>query len=88
VTSKLYVPFLIPLKYVVLTRALKTNVLITADGTAVISDFGASHTLGGPYVGDLPCTNNHPPEFLRGDTPTTASDIWSMACTACEVSQK
>ncbi|MDQ7802995.1 protein kinase [Amycolatopsis sp. A133] len=61
------------------------NVLVTADGTARITDFGVSHALGehpaageGVVVGTLPYLA---PEVARGEAAGLPSDVYSLGAT-------
>jgi len=70
----------------------KDNVLVANDGHAVVCDFGLSQTLGEVWmIGNATTTAAslrwQPPELMLSDEvrPTPLSDIWSFACTACEV---
>ena len=72
----------------------KNNILISGDGQAVLSDFGLSkiiEDLAGPsdYTSDS-CAGPLrwlAPEFMQDESrcPQLASDVWSFACTAYEV---
>ncbi|GAB9475841.1 Serine/threonine-protein phosphatase 6 regulatory ankyrin repeat subunit, partial [Globisporangium polare] len=59
------------------------NVLIGADGTSKITNFGLSSILGCAEVQIEPAKQEavhwRSPEYLRGDRPTLASDIYSFA---------
>lgn len=57
------------------------NILVTADGGAILIDFGVA---SGPGADDLPqphgCTPEYAsPEVLRGEAPTSADDLYSVA---------
>lgn len=62
------------------------NILVTADGTAYLSDFGIAHALRGAaeYAGDFSqwmsrwgTPRYSPPEAWRGETPTPSWDLYS-----------
>ncbi|MCE7903013.1 MAG: serine/threonine protein kinase [Gammaproteobacteria bacterium PRO9] len=57
------------------------NILMTAEGGAILIDFGVA---SGPGADDLPqphgCTPEYAsPEVLRGESPTPADDLYSVA---------
>src|SRR5437868_1543573 len=59
------------------------NVLLDADGRAMLTDFGISATMDG--AGDVVSSSGSPgymaPERLNGRPAGTASDLWSLAAT-------
>jgi serine/threonine-protein kinase len=62
------------------------NVLLDADGNAYLSDFGVSNRLTDPIGRPLSSSLGYlPPEELRGETLTTASDIFSLAVLTFEL---
>jgi len=72
----------------VIHRDLKpSNILITADGTAKILDFGIARLTGATAVGEprvfTPCYAS--PEQFLGPTVSTASDIYSLGAVLYEV---
>ena len=75
----------------ILHRDIKPgNVLVTADGQLKLIDFGIAKALDGDSP-DLtrdaaPMTPRYAsPEQLRGERPTTASDVWQLGALAYEV---
>jgi serine/threonine-protein kinase len=73
----------------VIHRDVKTsNVLLAADGTALLTDFGLAKgraytvlTKPGAVMGTI---DYLAPEILRGEPATPASDIYGLACTLYE----
>ena len=61
------------------------NILVRADGVAKISDFGIARPDGDPALTQTNLFVGTPsylsPEAARGDTPTAASDVWSLGAT-------
>ncbi|WP_297372385.1 serine/threonine-protein kinase [Cryobacterium sp.] len=61
------------------------NILITADGSAMISDFGISHALGDPTITATGLIHGTPaylaPEVARGQESKFASDVYSLGST-------
>ncbi|WP_461474142.1 serine/threonine-protein kinase [Microbacterium sp. HJ5] len=61
------------------------NILITADGSAMISDFGISHALGDATITATGLIHGTPaylaPEVARGQPTTFASDVFSLGST-------
>lgn len=61
------------------------NILITADGSAMISDFGISHALGDATITATGMIHGTPaylaPEVARGLPTSFASDVFSLAST-------
>ena len=70
----------------VLHRDVKpSNVLVTAGGRAVLSDFGIATLEGDPSLTSTGMIVGSPaymaPERIRGEPPTRASDLWSLGAT-------
>src|SRR4051794_1466173 len=70
----------------VLHRDVKpANVLLTADGRAVLTDFGIASVENDPTLtatGMLVGSPAYmPPERARGDRPSAAADLWSLGAT-------
>ena len=61
------------------------NILITADGSAMISDFGISHALGDTTITATGMIHGTPaylaPEVARGMPTSFASDVFSLGST-------
>ncbi|WP_377640638.1 protein kinase [Oryzobacter terrae] len=61
------------------------NVLVAADGTAKISDFGIAHALGDASLTSTGLVSGTPayiaPEVARGEPSTPASDVFSLGST-------
>ena len=61
------------------------NILITEDGTALISDFGIAHALGDATLTTTGLIHGTPaylaPEVARGEEATYASDVFSFGAT-------
>jgi serine/threonine protein kinase len=61
------------------------NILITADGSAMISDFGISHALGDATITATGMVHGTPaylaPEVARGQESSFASDVFSLGST-------
>ncbi|MDH5256094.1 MAG: TonB family protein, partial [Gammaproteobacteria bacterium] len=60
------------------------NIVVTAEGEAVLLDFGVSV---GPGADDLPAVRGFTPEYaspevLAGDEPAPSDDLFSLACVA------
>jgi hypothetical protein len=70
----------------VLHRDVKpANVLLTASGNVVLTDFGIAATTGDPTLTTsgmlLGSPSYMPPERARGEPATPDSDVWSLAAT-------
>ncbi|HEU5420709.1 MAG TPA: serine/threonine-protein kinase [Streptosporangiaceae bacterium] len=70
----------------VLHRDVKPgNVLVTAEGRAVLTDFGIATFAGDPALTQVGMVVGTPgftaPERIRGDSATPASDLWSLGAT-------
>ncbi|GJN34742.1 hypothetical protein PR202_gb23433 [Eleusine coracana subsp. coracana] len=62
------------------------NVLLAADGRAVLADFGCARRIGisgGKVMGGTPMFMA--PEAARGDEQGPAADIWALGCTVVEM---
>ena len=61
------------------------NVLVRSDGVAKLSDFGIARPDGDPALTQTNLFVGTPsylsPEAARGETPTPASDVWSLGAT-------
>jgi serine/threonine protein kinase len=61
------------------------NILITEDGTAMITDFGISHALGDAALTSTGMVTGTPaylaPEIARGADSSSASDVFSLGAT-------
>ena len=65
------------------------NILVAADGTAKISDFGIAHALGDASLTSTGLVSGTPayiaPEVARGEPSTPASDVFSLGSTLYSV---
>ncbi|XP_029169516.1 serine/threonine-protein kinase mos isoform X2 [Nylanderia fulva] len=64
-----------------------TNILMTAEDRAKLTDFGSSILIGEPHVSiKLRGTPGYmAPEMLRGDEPTFAADVYSLGIVAWQM---
>ncbi|RLU16477.1 hypothetical protein DMN91_010545 [Ooceraea biroi] len=64
-----------------------TNILMTANGRAKLTDFGSSMLIDEPHVSVKPqgTPGYAAPEVLRGDAPTFAADIYSLGIVAWQM---
>lgn len=64
-----------------------TNILMTVDNRAKLTDFGSSVLIGEPHVSIKPrgTPGYTAPEVLRGDVPTFAADIYSLGIVAWQM---
>ncbi|MEM7414862.1 MAG: serine/threonine-protein kinase [Gemmatimonadota bacterium] len=76
----------------IIHRDLKpSNILVTADGTPKLLDFGIAKPLVGPEEGQAPATvaaftpGYSSPEQLRGERITTAADVFALGVIAYEL---
>lgn len=73
----------------ILHRDIKlSNILITADGTIKLADFGLSryYKCNGFDTGNVGTQTYRAPELiLKGQQSTPASDVWSMGICFCEI---
>jgi predicted Ser/Thr protein kinase len=58
------------------------NLVLTADGRVILVDFGIARNREGPGTAPRGTHDYVPPEVASGDSPTSASDIFSLAVTA------
>ncbi|KAG7211529.1 hypothetical protein KM043_010791 [Ampulex compressa] len=72
---------------VIHTDVKPANILIAASGRAKLSDFGSSILIGETYKSDTfhGTPGYAAPEVLKGSTPTTASDIYSLGISAWQL---
>ncbi|XP_071680317.1 mitogen-activated protein kinase kinase kinase 18-like [Lolium perenne] len=66
------------------------NVLIGADGRAMIADFGCARRVGSGIAGERAMGGGGTPAFMapeaaRGETQGPAVDIWALGCTIIEM---
>ncbi|XP_047051713.1 mitogen-activated protein kinase kinase kinase 18-like [Lolium rigidum] len=66
------------------------NVLIGADGRAMIADFGCARRLGSSGIAGERLVGGGTPAFMapeaaRGETQGPAADIWALGCTIIEM---
>lgn len=72
-------------------KILGCNVLIGADGTAKLADFGAAGVLRGPATMSAEFQSSHgtpafmAPEMIRGENIGRAADIWSLGCVVIQM---
>ena len=61
------------------------NVLVRADGTAMISDFGIARAAGDPTLTQSGMVTGTPsyfaPELARGESPGPPADVWALGAT-------
>ncbi|XP_072744198.1 proto-oncogene serine/threonine-protein kinase mos isoform X2 [Anoplolepis gracilipes] len=64
-----------------------TNILMTADDRAKLTDFGSSILIGEPHISTRPrgTPGYTAPEVLKGDVPTFAADVYSLGIVAWQM---